>query len=129
MKLALYLLASSLVGTSAFGSQKRISTFVLRSPPSSVSSSRPATCLIAAAFKGPGDIQRPQNEFSRTFRTESVLGNKPRDYQVSIQATEEERKALAMRFDLSNIGKLEAELCMRREPSAKGGANRGTQQH
>ena len=77
------------------------------------------------ASKGPGNIQRPRNEFSRTYRTESVLGSKQRDYQVSIDASDEERAGLAKRFDLSYIGKLQAKLVMRREPGVKGTANRG----
>jgi hypothetical protein len=126
MKLTLYTFAGWLVGTSAFGLQKSVGFSIGHSLFPFVSLSPLAkTHLNGAAPKGPGNIERPENEFSRTYRTESVLGSKPRDYQISIQATEEERAALAMRFDLSNIGKLEAELTMRREPSVKGGANRG----
>lgn len=78
-----------------------------------------------SASKGPGNIKRVPNEFSRNYLTERVLGNKYRDYQVSIDASDEERAELAKRFDLSNISKLEAELVMRREPGIKGTSNRG----
>ena len=46
--------------------------------------------LLYASRKSPGNIQRPENEFSRTYRVESVLGSKQRDYQASIDASDEE---------------------------------------
>lgn len=81
--------------------------------------------VLFAANKGPGNVSRPQNEFSRTFKTESVLGSKTRDYQTVIEASEDERAALATRFDLANILSLKSDLIMRREPGIKGTANRG----
>lgn len=77
------------------------------------------------ASKGPGNIQRPANEFSRTYQTERVLGSKQRDYQTTIEATGEELAGLAERFDLADISMLQADLVMRREPGIKGTANRG----
>ena len=65
--------------------------------------------LLYASRKSPGNIQRPENEFSRTYRVESVLGSKQRDYQASIDASDDELVELAKRFDLSNIEKLQAE--------------------
>lgn len=75
---------------------------------------------------GPGNVERPKNEFSRTFRPERILGGGPRqrDYAVSVEAEVDERSALALRFDLSNIDKLEAEVSLRREAQDRG--SRGT---
>ena len=68
---------------------------------------------------GSGGIQRPENEFSRRFRTDTVLpgGRTARDYRVSIEANEEERAALAARFRLSEIARLEANVVLRRDKS------------
>lgn len=81
--------------------------------------------LLYASKKSLGNIQRPENEFSRKYRVESVLGSKQRDYQTSIDASDDELVELAKRFDLSNIEKLQADLIMRREPGIKGTSNRG----
>ena len=108
------------VGAGAFGVVRQNSDGALCSP-----TKQHHVTLLHASARGPGNIQRPQNEFSRTYRTESVLGSKQRDYQASIEATEEEREKLAQRFDLANIGCLQADLVMRREPGIKGTANRG----
>lgn len=68
---------------------------------------------------GGGGIQRPENEFSRRYRTDTVLpgGRTARDYKVSIEANEEERAALAARFRLSEIARLEANVVLRRDKS------------
>ena len=68
---------------------------------------------------GGGGIQRPENEFSRRYRTDTVLpgGRTARDYKVSIEANEEERAALAERFRLSEIARLEANVVLRRDKS------------
>jgi hypothetical protein len=60
---------------------------------------------------------RPPNEFSRSYRVESVLsgGHRQRDYHVKVEASEDELTQLAQRFDLNQIYSLEAELDMRRE--------------
>ena len=124
--------AVTIVGTSAFGLQRSrgiggLDTSCRSSLASPAVISRGQITRLSATSKGPGKVDRPQNEFSRTYRTESVLGGGPRqrDYQMSVEATEEERSALAKRFDLSDISKLEAELSMRREPNVKGSSNRG----
>jgi len=89
--------------------------------PSSFSSS-----IRLGLSKGPGNIQRPENEFSRTYQTDRILGGGPRqrDYEFSINAKEEERLKLAERFDLANIAKLEADLSLRREggQNSRGGS-------
>mmetsp|Transcript_2537 Transcript_2537/g.3703 ORF Transcript_2537/g.3703 Transcript_2537/m.3703 type:complete len:305 (-) Transcript_2537:81-995(-) len=76
--------------------------------------------------KGPGNIQRPENEFSRTYQTDRILGGGPRqrDYEFSINAKEEECGKLAERFDLANIAKLGADLSLRREggQNSRGGS-------
>jgi hypothetical protein len=84
------------------------------------------SCLFAAAA-GAGNVVRPPNEFSRTYQVERILGGpRQKDYEISIQANEEEREGLAKRFDLSNIEKLEAELFLRRDPQHYGrSSNRG----
>jgi hypothetical protein len=84
--------------------------------------------LLHAARKSPGNIHRPENEFSRIYRVESILGSKQRDYQASIDASHEELVELAKRFGLFNIDKLQADLVMRREPGIKGTSNRGMNQ-
>jgi len=67
--------------------------------------------------------ERPPNEFSRTYRVESVLsgGHRQRDYNVAVQATAAELSALAGRFDLNQIYSLEAALDLRRERSSPTG--------
>lgn len=84
--------------------------------------------IVLRDQKGPGQIERPVNEFSRTYNTDRVLGNTPRqrDYSISVEADEAERHALADRFDLFNIDKLEADLKMRREVQVKGTSSRAS---
>jgi hypothetical protein len=60
-------------------------------------------------------IQLPENEFSRTLRTEIILGPRRREYEYQISANEEELESLAKRFKLSKISKLEADLVLRRD--------------
>lgn len=66
---------------------------------------------------------RPTNEFSRTYRVESILsgGYRQRDYNVDVQATDEELKQLATRFELRNIYSLQAQLALRRERATSKG--------
>jgi len=59
---------------------------------------------------GGGGIQLVKNELIRPIRVDIVLGPRKRAYIVKIEANEEERKALAKRFRLSEIVKLEAEI-------------------
>jgi hypothetical protein len=77
-------------------------------------------------MSGPGNIQRPQNEFSRTFRTDIVLGARRKEYSTSIAANNEELIQLAKRFSLSNISKLEATLEMKRDYSGRTPMQGGT---
>lgn len=62
-----------------------------------------------------GNIELPENEFSRLLRTEIILGPRRREYEYQISAKEEELTALATRFKLSKISKLEADLILRRD--------------
>jgi hypothetical protein len=62
-----------------------------------------------------GPIPLPENEFSRTLRTEIILGPRRREYEYQISANEEELEALAKRFKLTKISKLEADLLLRRD--------------
>lgn len=82
-------------------------------------SSTTATQLAAKTNKKPptAPAVRPANEFSRTYRVESVLsgGHRQRDYHAKVEATEEELTQLAQRFELNQIYSLEAELDLRRE--------------
>ena len=82
-------------------------------------SSRTSLHAKSAGRGGGGGIQRPENEFSRRYRTDTVLpsGRTARDYKVSIEANEEERAALAARFRLSEITRLEADVVLRRDKS------------
>jgi hypothetical protein len=74
----------------------------------------PASCLFASSR---GNIQRPPNEFSRTYRVERILsgGHRQRDYYVKVDANEDELTRLAARFDLNKIYSLGADLALRRE--------------
>lgn len=62
-------------------------------------------------------IERPANEFSRTYRVEGILsgGHRQRDYSAKVEATDEELAKLAGRFDLNRIYQLEADVALRRE--------------
>jgi len=75
------------------------------------------------ASAGPSQIILPENEFSRPLQTERVLRIR-RDFTMNLEATPEECQALALRFDLSHIGKLKAALSLRQE--SVGGARTGT---
>lgn len=59
-----------------------------------------------------GRIDFPPNEFSRPLRTGAILGPKRREYTTEISAKEEELRALAKRFSLSNIKTLSADLVL-----------------
>jgi len=71
------------------------------------------TTTILEAKKGP--IEIPPNEFSRPLRTEILLGPRRKEYNIAISAEEEELEALAKRFSLSRITKLEADLTLRKD--------------
>ena len=89
-------------------------------PSDSVTRTNSSTSLHAkSGGGGGGGIQRPENEFSRKYRADTVLpgGRTARDYKVSIEANEEERAALAERFRLSEIARLEANVVLRRDKS------------
>ena len=89
-------------------------------PSDSVTRTNSSTSLHAkSGGGGGGGIQRPENEFSRRYRSDTVLpgGRTARDYKVSIEANEEERAALAERFRLSEIARLEANVVLRRDKS------------
>lgn len=60
-----------------------------------------------------GNVEKPQNEFSRTFNTESLLYKRRVDYETFVEADEEELKKLAKRFKLSNIASLRADIGMK----------------
>ena len=80
--------------------------------------SDPTERRVALWASSPGNIQRPENEFSRTYRTETVLsggGRSGRDYRTAIEATNEELEALAERFHLSEFSRLEADVVLRRD--------------
>ena len=64
-----------------------------------------------------GRIERPANEFSRSYRVEGILsgGQRQRDYSVKVEATNDELARLANRFDLNRIYQLEADVAIRRE--------------
>jgi hypothetical protein len=90
-----------------------------------------------AKKKAPLDPEIPPNEFARPLSTDSILktaGGKRRvnkDYTIHLEATEEECQALAVRFRLSNIVTLEADLSVRRPPEelAGGGGGSSTQMY
>ena len=121
------LAASSAIGSSeAFAptSSARsscVSRGTSHAPSDSVTRTNSVTSLHAKSGGGGGGggIQRPENEFSRRYRTDTVLpgGRTARDYKVSIEANEEERAALAARFRLSEIARLEANVVLRRDKS------------
>jgi hypothetical protein len=56
----------------------------------------------------------PPNEFSRTVQPERILKSR-RDFMIDLEATVEERQALASRFDLTEIDALKASLALRPE--------------
>ena len=75
----------------------------------------------------PKEIKRPTNEFSRIVRIDSVLSSgssasrNARNYNVCIEAKTEELEGLAKRFQLPDIGKLEADLVLRKDSGTKSG--------
>jgi hypothetical protein len=85
------------------------------SSPSSSSSSSASSSRTNSAFS--------QNEFSRILHVDRIFQhrrrsaqtgtNHQRDHQVSVKADAEECKALAKRFDLKGLTRLEAELSFR----------------
>lgn len=72
------------------------------------------------------EIILPKNEFSRPLQTERILRIR-RDYLVDLEASTEECKALANRFDLSDIAKLEASLKLRQESIGGKGYSTGVE--
>jgi hypothetical protein len=82
--------------------------------------SRRAGTISLSESKTP-QISNTPNEFSRQYQIDSILGSRRREYAVSVDATEEERAALAARFNLSSISRLESDMTLRRDY----GSNRG----
>jgi hypothetical protein len=80
-----------------------------------VNSANFATKVSSLAAKSDKTIEVPPNEFSRPLRTEAVLGGRRKDYTIEISAKEEELEALAKRFSLSKIKKLDANLSLSRD--------------
>jgi hypothetical protein len=72
-----------------------------------------------------GQIERPANEFSRSYRIEGILsgGHNQRGYSVKIAASNEELEKLASRFELNHIYQLEAEVMLRREQLSSSSTN------
>ena len=79
------------------------------------SGSTSTRCFLAKS--NPGAAALPPNEFSRTLRPDRIQRNgiqrTAAGYQTSIQADPEECRALAKRFDLSDIASLAADLTLR----------------
>ena len=73
------------------------------------------TVLQANNSKKNLPIEIPPNEFSRTLQPDRILKTKRggSGYALTIAADETERKALALRFDLSEIAILSADLQLR----------------
>ena len=77
----------------------------------------------------PKEIKRPINEFSRIVRIDSVLSSgssasrNARNYNIFIEAKKEELEGLAKRFQLPDIGKLEADLVLRKDSGTKSGTS------
>lgn len=69
-----------------------------------------ASCSLCASSQG--NVERPANEFSRVFNTESVLYRRRDDYEATVTATEEELELLANRFKLPGLGSLQADVGM-----------------
>ena len=73
------------------------------------------------------EIKRPENEFSRIVRIDSVLSSgtsasrKTRNYSISIEAKPDELDGLAKRFELPEINKLEADLVLKKDSGTKSG--------
>lgn len=68
------------------------------------------------------NIQRPENEFSRSVNVDAVLGvrrNSIRDYYFSVEAKTEELNALAERFHLPNIAKLTSDLTIKSDSPSR----------
>lgn len=77
---------------------------------------------LAPPLFSSGGLERLPNEFSRTYRVDRILsgGARQRDYNIKVEADEEERRNLAYRFDLQDIYHLEAEVALRRENMSEG---------
>lgn len=63
-----------------------------------------------------GGSSSHHNEFSRTIQPDRVLrkrGQRSSDYSIEIEASNDELEALADRFDLEDISKLQASLSLR----------------
>jgi hypothetical protein len=105
------LLASAFVGPAAYAQLERRD--INLAPSRLFSGSKPEIIL-------------PQNEFSRPLQTERILRMK-RDYLIDLEASSEECKALANRFDLSDVAKLEATLKLRQESIGGKGHSTGVE--
>ena len=83
-----------------------------------------AAATATALYSSP--IQPPPNEFVRIFKTEKLqssnrrrdMSGRGREYNMNIEATEEECEALAQRFDLQDLTKLNAELKLQALPGS-----------
>lgn len=60
-----------------------------------------------------GNVDRPKNEFSRTYDSETICYRRKSDYEASIEATDEELELLAQRFKLPSIKSLKADFGMK----------------
>lgn len=65
---------------------------------------------------------RSKNELIRPIRVDLILGPRKRVFNTEVKAEEEERIALAKRFGLSDIAKLDAELSLRGDGRHAGGS-------
>uniref|UniRef100_A0A7S1CY52 Uncharacterized protein n=1 Tax=Cyclophora tenuis TaxID=216820 RepID=A0A7S1CY52_CYCTE len=112
--------AASLAAPGCCG-QRRFTTALFKRPKRrSYESSSPSSSSYSSSVhtkKGPGNVVRPTNEFSRVYRMDSLLSSRGRgrDYKLEVAANESEMKALANRFDLHAIDRLHARLILRRE--------------
>jgi len=74
-----------------------------------------ATKVSPLAAKSDKSIEVPPNEFSRPLRTEAILAGRRKEYTIEIKADEDELEALANRFSLSQLKKLNANLSLSRD--------------
>jgi hypothetical protein len=102
---------------SSFSFSCTASAFVASGPSSSSRARARSSYLVLSASQSAPKIERPANEFSRTYRVEGILsgGHRQRDYSAKVEATDEELAKLAGRFDLNRIYQLEADVALRRE--------------
>jgi len=77
--------------------------------------------------KNKNKIHKPQNEFSRPTRTDVILSprSRRRQYNTEISANNDELNALAERFKLSKISKLDATLTLTQDSASKRGSRTG----